>query len=607
MADPISRRQVIIGGLTLAGAAATGPLVAPSVFAADLEAAGDAGILVEPEELPWPEARTIVANTKLPTFPDRTFDVRNYGANGNGSADNTAAFRRAIDACNAAGGGTVLIPSGTYVTGAIYIKSNVNVRLQGATLRFSGTASNFPTVLTRYEGIECMNRSPMIYAYGERNIALTGTGTLDALNTQSWNRGSDRAFLEELVADGVPPRERIVPGSGHNMRSTFIEPYNCDTVLIQGIRLRNSMFWQIHPTLSKNVTVDTVETDANTNFNNTDGVDPESCDHVVVRNCNLGAHDDNVAIKSGRDADGRRINVPTQNVVVFGCRMNGNWGAITCGSEMTGGIRNVYAYKCTLVGATKFALYVKSNTRRGGFAENINLDSFTGVLDRHLIFVTSTYNSQTGSFVPRFGPLLLTNCTTTRAGRSAFNVSGLSNSHIRGLVLRNITMTGVADTSNTFNFVDNLVINNVWINGRKLPDQGTPPPPPPPPGTIFQAENAALFQAAVESQHSGFTGTGYVNYTNAPGGYVEWAVTTETAGMKTLGIRYANGVTTNRPMEIRVNGTVVETGLSFPATGAWTTWQTRTFTATLNAGSNTVRATGTAADGGPNVDHLEIR
>src|SRR5439155_17930200 len=145
-------------------------------------------------------------------------------------------FKKAIEACSAAGGGIVLVPSGTYVTGAIYLKSKVNLKLDGATLKFSGDASKYPTVLTRYEGIECMNRSPMIYAHGENNIALTGTGTLDAAGTSSWNKGSDRAYLESLIAKGVTdPGKRVVPGSGHTMRSTFVEPYNCDTVLIQGV------------------------------------------------------------------------------------------------------------------------------------------------------------------------------------------------------------------------------------------------------------------------------------------------------------------------------------------------------------------------------------
>ncbi len=464
MSHRMSRRDFLRAS-AIAGGVAAVPAVAGAAFARTDGVIAPAA----PGPTPWPEANDIIASTKLPSFPDRNFNVADYGAKGDGSTDNTAAFGRAITACNEAGGGHVVVPGGTYVTGAVYLKSNVDFHLNGATLKFSGTASRFPTVLTRYEGIECMNRSPMVYAYGERNIALTGNGTLDAASTSSWNKGSERSYLESLISDGVTdPRRRVVPGSGHNMRSTFIEPYNCDTVLIQGIRLKNPMFWQIHPTLCKNVTVDGVTTDPSTAHSNTDGCDPESCDHVVIKNCNLGAHDDNIAIKAGRDADGRRINVPTQNVVVLDCRMNGNWGAITCGSEQTGGIRNVYAYRCTLVGATKFALYVKSNTRRGGFSQNINLDSFSGTLDRSFIYVTTTYNSQTGKYPPAFGPFTITNSSCTKAGRRAIDVSGLSNAHVKGLTLRDCDFRGVANTTNVIKNVDNVTFANVKINGKVI-------------------------------------------------------------------------------------------------------------------------------------------
>jgi len=599
MARRITRRQALITGLTVAGGAVAIPVLSRSALGAEADLTG-IGALVEPGELPWDAAKTIVAETALPMIPAATFDARSFGANGNGSTDNTSAFRRAIDACSAAGGGHVIVPSGTYVTGAIRLKNNVDLHLNsGAVLKFSGDASKFPTVLTRYEGIECVNRSPMIYALGQHDISVTGSGTLDAANTSSWNKGNDRSFLEAWVAEGRPVSERIVPGSGHSLRSSFVEPYNCDRVLIQGVRVRNSMFWQLHPTLCRSVTVDGVSTDPSTAHSNTDGCDPEGCDHVVIKNCDLGAHDDNIAIKSGRDADGRRVNVPCQNIVVFGCRMNGNWGAITCGSELTGGIRNVYAYKCTLVGVTKFALYVKSNTRRGGFAENVNLDSFSGTLDRSVAFVTSTYNSQTGNFPPRFGPIAITNSSCTHAGRQAFNVSGLSISHIRGFAVRNGTFDGVVDTTNTFNFVDNLSLVNVTINGKQIGD-------PPPAGRRFEAENARISQGIVESNHAGFSGTGFVNYDNVTGSFVEWTVDAAQAGAATLGIRFANGSTASRPMDIAINGAVVAAGLSFPVTGAWTTWQTRTLMATLAAGVNTIRATATTASGGPNVDYLEV-
>jgi polygalacturonase len=480
MADRISRRQVIIGGLSIAGAAVATPVLAQTAFAGITEAgvteagvtgagstaAGVGAAAVSPDELPWPEAKAIVAETTIPTFPDVIFDVTKYGAKNDGSTDNTAAFKAAITAANAAGGGIVNVPSGTYVTGAIYLQSNVNLRLNGATLKFSGDASKYPNVLTRYEGIECTNRSPMIYAYGEKNIALTGTGTLDAGGTSSWNKGSDRAWLETQLSK--PPSQRVVPGSGHNMRSAFVEPYNCENVLIQGVTLKNAMFWQLHPTLCKNVTVDSVSTDPSTAHSNTDGCDPESCDHVVIKNCDLGAHDDNIAIKSGRDADGRRVNVPCQNIVVFGCRMNGNWGAITCGSEQTGGIRNVYAYKCTLVGVTKFALYVKSNTRRGGFSQNVNIDSFSGVVARSFVYLIMDYNKQTGNFPPAFGPFTITNSSLTKAGQMAFNVTGLSNDHVKGFTVKDCTFTGISNATNTIKNVDGLSFTNVKINGKTV-------------------------------------------------------------------------------------------------------------------------------------------
>ncbi|HLL66368.1 MAG TPA: glycoside hydrolase family 28 protein [Micromonosporaceae bacterium] len=337
------------------------------------------------------------------------FNVRSAGAVGDGGTDDTAAFARAISACNSAGGGTVVVPAGTYRTGAIHLKSNVNLRLDGATLAFSADPLAFPVVLTRYEGIECMNRSPMIYANGANNIAVTGTGVLDASATAAWNVGSERRVLESWVNGGVTdPRKRVVPGSGLSLRSSFIQPYGCDRVLIQGVTLRGAMFWQIHPTLCTNVTVDGVTTDRDTTRTNTDSCDPESCDHVVIKNSVLRANDDNIAIKSGRDADGRRVNVPSQNIVAFGNTMDGSSGAITCGSEQTGGIQNVYAYQNRLIGATARGLYIKSNTLRGGFTRNINIDSMSGSIRSVFALVEMAYKNQTGGFLPEYRGITIT-------------------------------------------------------------------------------------------------------------------------------------------------------------------------------------------------------
>ncbi|HEV3171088.1 MAG TPA: glycosyl hydrolase family 28 protein [Actinocrinis sp.] len=474
----VSRRGLLAGGAAVLGGAAAASLAG----AVGAQAAGLPRTTAAPGRLlagrvtqlrtsavptlPWPAANAIVASTKLPAFPTATFPVTSYGAVGNGTTDNTAAFAKAIAACNAAGGGHVTVPAGTYLTGAIRLLSNVDLNLAGgATLKFSGDATKFPLVLTRYEGIECMNRSPMIYAHGASNIALTGSGTLDASGTAPWNVGSDRAYLETLVVKGVPPEQRIVPSSGHQMRSTFVEPYACDTVLIQGVALHNSRFWQLHPTLSTNVTIDSVTTSATNS--NTDGCDPECCDHVVIQNCTLGAGDDNIAIKSGRDADGRRINTPSQNIVIVGCHMSGPWGAVSCGSELTGGIRNVYAYKI-VANPTRYALYVKSNTQRGGYATNINLDSITASNQKGAFaFVTMTYNGQTGSFAPDFGGFSVTN-STGHTAPYAFDVTGLSSDPVHGITASNCTFTNISHGADVMSHVTGIAFSNVTINGKTV-------------------------------------------------------------------------------------------------------------------------------------------
>lgn len=456
MTRDMSRRQMLKAGVILAGGAALSPLFLQHNSQLVAFAAGP---------LPWSAANTILAETTVPTFPNSTFSVSSYGAKGDGSTDNTAAFQKAITAANAAGGGQVVVPSGTYVTGAIYLKSNVNLHLDsGVTLMFSGDATKYPLVLTRYEGIECMNHSPMIYAHGETNIALTGSGILDASNTSSWNKGSNRAgVLEPLVSK--PPSQRNVAGK---LRSTFVEPYSCTNVLIQGVTLRKSIFWQLHPTLSKNVTIDGVTT--NTSGSNTDGCDPECCDHVVIKNSTLRAGDDNIAIKSGRDTDGRRINVPTQNVVIWNNKFEGPWGAITLGSELTGGIRNVYAYSNSTVGSgTRFVHYVKSNTLRGGFVRNINIDTFNGSsLSHEVVFITMTYNSQTGNFPPDFsGPFNLNNLVVNTASR-VLNLEGLSSDKIGNFNLSNSTFTNITNATNTTSNVTKVTYTNVKINGKSV-------------------------------------------------------------------------------------------------------------------------------------------
>ncbi len=467
MTRRISRRQVLTTGAIVVGVAAAS--VASPLLFKEFQALTSTPHTAASGPLPWSAANRILANTVVPAFPNTNFVVTHpaYGAVGDSQTDNTAAFQKAIATCNAAGGGHIVVPAGTYVTGAIYLKSNVDLHLDlGATLMFSGDASRYPLVLTRYEGIECMNHSPMIYAFGEKNIALTGSGTLDASGTASWNHGGARAHvLEPLVARGVPPQRRNAAGK---LRSSFVQPYNCDTVLIQGVTLRNSLFWQLHPTLCRHVTVDGVTT--HHSGVNSDGCDPECCDHVVIKNSTLLAGDDNIAIKSGRDADGRRVNVPTQNVVIWNNQFEGPVGAICLGSEMTGGIQNVYAYNNSTIGSgTRHALFVKSNTKRGGFARNVHVDRFHGS-DFHgaVVFVFMNYFGQTGNFLPNFsGPFNLANFVVDTAP-IALDVHGLPGDNTGTFNLSNCTFTHIANPANNISNVTKVNYTHVTINGKPM-------------------------------------------------------------------------------------------------------------------------------------------
>jgi polygalacturonase len=423
MERPWTRRRLLKAGLlTAAGCAFRG--TTPPPFPPRL-----------PLATPWPEANAVLAATAAPVFPATTFPVE-------GRTDDSAAVARALEACAAAGGGRVLVRAGTWLVGALRLRSNVELHLElGATLLFSDDAALFPPVLTRYEGIECVNRSPLVYAHGETNVALTGEGVLDASRTSRWNRGDDRTgVLEPLVARGVPPEKRIVTD---RLRTSFVQPYRCANVLIQGVTLRGAQFWQLHPVLCTGVTIDGVTTTVA--GPNTDGCDPESCKRVVLRRCTLASGDDNIALKSGRDEDGRRLAVACEDVVIVQCQGEGRHGFLCLGSEMSGGIRNVWAYDNWTYGrGVGASVWVKSNSRRGGFVRNVNVDTFRGARFRWgVVAITAHYDGQAGGFPPELGELRLSNFEASDAPR-LFDVEA---EKFGPVTMRDSRFTHIADRS----------------------------------------------------------------------------------------------------------------------------------------------------------------
>jgi polygalacturonase len=267
-----------------------------------------------------------------------------------------------------------------------------------------------------------------------------------------------------MVAAGLPPEQRIVPEYGR-LRSAFVEPYACTNVLIQGVTLHGSRFWQLHPTLCRNVTVDSVHT-GDTTQPNTDGCNPESCDHVVIRRCTFDAFDDCIALKSGRDEDGRRVNTPCENVVITGCMVQGPAGGIAVGSEMTGGIRNVFLHDIVTSGrSVHHMLYAKSNTRRGGYAVNLNVDSVSADhLSGAWAFAQMDYDGQRGGFRPQFRDWTISN-STGRFVPLAFQLSGLSDDPIAGLHVHDCDFANVFFPVDLYDNVEDVTFAGVTING----------------------------------------------------------------------------------------------------------------------------------------------
>jgi unsaturated rhamnogalacturonyl hydrolase len=322
----------------------------------------------------WQDYPGILARIKAPVFPVRDFPITAYGAVA--GHDVTEAIRQAIEACHSAGGGRVVVPAGEYLTGPIVLRSNVNLHLtEGSVLKFSTDPARYPTVLTRWEGIECLNYAALISAVGQENIAVTGKGILDGqANEKNWwdwkaTQVPDQKRLIQMGEDGVPVAQRVF-GEGHLLRPNFVQPLRCRNVLIEDISIRNSPMWELHPVLSSNITVRGVS--IHSHGPNNDGCDPECCSDVLIENCVFDTGDDCIAIKSGKNNDGRRVGVPSENIVVRNCRMMDGHGGVVLGSECSGHIRNVFVENCDMDSPNlDRMLRFKDNAVRGGIIENV--------------------------------------------------------------------------------------------------------------------------------------------------------------------------------------------------------------------------------------------
>jgi polygalacturonase len=425
---------------------------------------------------PLKEIQALRKLIKAPRFPNRQFLITKYGAVGDGKTLNTEAFKKAIEACNKQGGGRVIVPLGVFLTGAIHLKSNVELHLvDSAKIVFSRNPKDYPIVFTRWEGMELMNYSALIYAYGQQNIAVTGNGTLDgnadADNWWIWNKGRPsqqvpaRNILHELNHKQTDPKTRIF-GDGSFLRPNFFQPYNCKNVLLSGVKMINSPMWNVNPVLCENVTIQNVKIIAH--GTNTDGVDPESCKNVLISNCYFDTGDDCIAIKSGRDEDGRRINRPAENHIIENCEMKDGHGGITIGSEISGGAKNIYAINCTLSSPNlDIILRLKTSSSRGGIIQNVFAkDIKVGTYKNSAVSFNMFYEVP-GNFMPTIRNIWVENMDVEKGGEFGIWAKAYKESPVENFRMINSTIKGVK-TPIQVDHIKNSELINVKINDKTV-------------------------------------------------------------------------------------------------------------------------------------------
>lgn len=343
----------------------------------------------------------------VPKFRKDTISIVKYGAKPDGVTLNTKAINAAIDACSKRGGGVVVIPKGLWLTGPVELKSNVNLHLQkSALLQFTTDLSQYPLVKSNWEGVPQMRNQSPLWATNEQNIAITGFGIVDG-GGDAWRMVKRDKFTEtqwqKLVASGGLlssdkktwyPTEKsfkgsqikgaglITPGkteADYNEVKDFLRPNllvltNCKKILLEGVTFQNSPAWNLHPLMSQDITIRNVYAKNPWYGQNGDGIDLELCKNVVIENSTFDVGDDGICIKSGRDEEGRKRGMPTENVIIRNCTVYHAHGGFVIGSEMSGGARNIYVDDCTFIG-TDIGLRFKTTRGRGGIVENIFINN----------------------------------------------------------------------------------------------------------------------------------------------------------------------------------------------------------------------------------------
>lgn len=421
-------------------------------------------------DFPSERVDSIVKRIQLPVIPAYQINVLKLGAKGDSITDNKKVFDKAMALCKKNNGGTIIVPKGIYkINGPIHFVSNVNLKIEkGAKVKFSDNPKDYlPLVLTSWEGTMLYNYSPLIYANNCTNIALTGEGIIDGEGGKIWKtfkakEGEGKNRSREMNHNNTPISERKF-GEGYFLRPQMIQFLNCKNISVENIRIENSPFWCMHLLKSESITIRGISYKS-LNQNN-DGIDPEYAKDVLIENVNFDNGDDNVAIKAGRDHEGRaNTATPSENIVIRNCNFKGLHGVVI-GSEMSAGVRNVFVENCKTAGYLKRGIYLKTNADRGGyikdiFVRNIKLDEVEDCL-----YITANYHGEGKGFQSDISNVHFSNITCNKASESGIVIQGFADKKIRNISLKNIEIKSAKNALSNENAED-VLMTDVFIGQR---------------------------------------------------------------------------------------------------------------------------------------------
>lgn len=316
----------------------------------------------------------------------KNVNLKDFGGKSDGIFDNSGAFKSAFEEIEKAGGGTLSVSAGDWLTGPIDIPSDTTLELsEGARIVFADNPALYPPAFTRWEGVECYGMHALVRSADTKNVKITGKGTIDGNGEKWWNTVKEKKARKqskpeepyEIALAKLNPGYESQAGGGGGRETQFLRPslvefINCENVVVEGVKIVNSPFWTVHPVYVKNLTLEKLHIENPYSAPNTDGIDVDSCENVKIIDCFVSVGDDGICIKSGSGPDGIRVNRPTVNVEVKGCTVRNAHGGIVLGSETAAGMSGIHASDCDLSGTDR-GIRIKSRRGRGGDINDIEL------------------------------------------------------------------------------------------------------------------------------------------------------------------------------------------------------------------------------------------